>query len=198
MKEKKSIVTVFSFLFIAVFNFTCSVEYAQSKVTGASKPQVYNANTVTLPYPAGLHNWPIFGGKLILVAGRYTNQTDWDVRTYNFYMQIQSDFYQVPIEDQNNLDPFEWLQTHSWSQAEYLVSDILIVSLKDKIYLLKASQATSKGVYDKGDISIKTYMLEKTEEDIPYVFNLKHARIIKDAPRTNIDLVLLSEANKLK
>lgn len=153
----------------------------------------------TYPLAQGLHQWPVSGGKLLLVVGTYQDTTTFR-RTYTFYFKTANDeaWNQVaaPGNGNGNAGEFTW---NSGSHGEFTLSDGITVQRPEGVYFVVADKRMTKGAgyADKRDINVTWYKLTLADDDhpddVPYQFKQAFKRSYPQSAQT-VDAILAREA----
>ncbi len=121
--------------------------------------------TRPIPMAQGLHQWPIMGGKLMLVVGTYQDTTSYR-RSYSFYFKRARDeaWNQVPVIRKKGEAAFPW---HSASGGEVTITDGIVVSRSGALYFVVADKRIGRdSAYDdKGDITATWNKLGEASDD---------------------------------
>lgn len=152
------------------------------------------AQDVKLPYSDGLHKWSLDDGELILMSAIYTNQTSYDLRAYTFYYQLRGkkSTYIVPFIESGKRNIFTFVTS---SGGDWLLSDLLVKKIGNKVFLTKAQQASPDGYSSPGDLTLERYELKRSDIETPYYFELVSKKIMPHADRVSVDDLLKSELN---
>jgi hypothetical protein len=159
----------------------------------AAASSVSRAADIT-PMHQGLHQWPAFGGKLMLVVGTYQDTTTYR-RSYTFYFtEAKSDtWYQTPVFNKKGLPEFEW---DSASGGETTLADGVVATRADGVYFITADKKANLGYAEKGDITVTWNRLVTDDKDYPdgpaYLFKPSFTRSYPKSSLT-VEAVLARE-----
>lgn len=135
------------------------------------------------PMTQGLHQWPVNGGRVMLVVGTYQDVTSFH-RNYAFYFKTSTDddWNQVVIAEPGGEPQFTW---DSATHGEYTLSDGTVVVRDDGLYFVVASKPMTKAATyaDRRDLVATWYKFSKSSDpyDPPYMLKPTFKR---DYPRT--------------
>lgn len=144
-----------------------------------------------IPYKPGRYSWTVDGGKIQLVAARYTNRNSFDNRAYTFYFEPtgKKQPYIVPVTGGKPGDAA--LTLTSSAGGDWLFSDLALQRQGSALHLIKVRQDTPGGWDEPGDMTVERYLLKKgDDEEFPYQFVLHDKTTTPSAPRVSVDEVL--------
>ena len=135
------------------------------------------------PMTQGLHQWPVDGGRVMLVVGSYQDVTAFH-RNYAFYFKTSTDddWNQVVIAEPGGGPQFTW---DSATHGEYTLADGTVVVRDDGLYFVVASKPMKNAATyaDRRDIVATWYKFSTSSDpyDPPFTFKPTFKR---NYPRT--------------
>ena len=135
---------------------TCHQGTATSASASASAPPAH----ITTSLQQGMHQWPAFDGKLVLVAGTSTDTLKYK-RSLTFYFVEKSgaEWLHVPIvQDEANFT-LTWL---SISTGETTVADAVVALHDRQPYLILARRNAKSAAID-----MRTFKFAQSGDDFP-------------------------------
>jgi hypothetical protein len=126
----------------------------------AAAPATGGASLST--HQQGMHQWPVKGGKLILITGTYQDVTTYK-RSLTFYLESKpgDDWLHVPVITSETDQDTTWF---SISHGEQTLVDALVVPRAGTVELVVAD--TKMG--GPGPVSVRWYQLAEYSDENPY------------------------------
>lgn len=140
----------------------------------------------------GLHQWPVKGGKLILVTGTYQDATTYK-RSLTFYLESRAgaDWLHVPIITSETDQDTTWF---SVAQGEQTVADAVVLPRAGTVDLVMGD--TKPG--GPGPVTVRRYRLSEYSDDQPYgpayYFKKTSSATYPASARLTVEQVLSKEA----
>ena len=109
----------------------------------------------------GMHQWPAFKGRLILINGTYSDILKYE-RTLTFYFESKpgADWLHVPVITSDTDQALTWF---SASVGEQALADAVVVAVAGGVELVVAK--TTPG--DPAPITVRWYRLTESDDDHP-------------------------------
>lgn len=141
----------------------------------------------------GLHQWPVFKGKLVLINGTYEDTTTYK-RSLTFYFEGKpgSEWLHVPVIDSETERTLTWF---SISRGEQTIADAVVVARDDGVELVLAE--TRPGA--RAPIAVRWYRLAEAGDDNPdgpaYFFKKISATSYPASAKLTVEQVLKKEVS---
>ncbi len=112
---------------------------------------------VTTSMQQGMHQWPAFKGKLVMIAGTEVDTLHYK-RSLTFYYEHEAEWHHVPVvEGKNHFTQTLWTN----GSGETTLADAVVVAQDKNIYLIKAALNSKKA-----SITATTYQFVEVGDDV--------------------------------